>query len=305
MAGIDHAGPDVRPRAAPPPLAEARLPERVDLVALDLDGTCLDAHTQALHPRIEAAVREASTRVPVVIATGRPYRSAQPWARRLGVRAPLICYQGALIQAMPDPDPGHGLVYGPVVATQLLDGEAARAAIRVARAHGWHRQAYVDDALVCEEDRPEARHYARVAAVAIRLVPDLEAEVAGGTVKVVCVVLDREEAVRCRVALREALGDRARVMPSLPELIEVASPLAGKGRALRRVCGQLGIEPARAAAIGDAPNDADMLAAAGFGVAIEGAPAELLAHADCTCPPPARGGVADVLAALGLAGVDG
>jgi hypothetical protein len=270
------------------------------MVVLDLDGTCLDFH-QHLHPRVEAAVRQAGERVPVVIATGRMYRSAQPWARRLGVRAPLICYQGALIQAMPDPDPGEGLVYGPLVATEVLEGDVARLAIDVARENGWHRQAYVDDTLLCEEDRVEARAYAHVGAVGIRFVDDLADAVAGGTVKVVCVILEPEEARRCREAMTAALGARARVTPSLPQFLEIASPHAGKGPAVLRVARDLGVEPRRVVAIGDAPNDVDMLEAVGFGVAVEGALEEVLEAAVCTCPPPAEAGVADVLAALGLA----
>jgi Cof subfamily protein (haloacid dehalogenase superfamily) len=271
------------------------------MVVVDLDGTCLDRQ-QRLHRRTEAAAREAGARVPLVIATGRPYRSAQPWARRLGVRAPLICYQGSLIQAMPDPDPGVGVVYGELIATITLDAEAARRAIRVARDHGWHRQAYVDDNLVCEEDRPEAHHYAGIAAVPIHFVDDLEAAVAGGTVKVVCVVLDPEEQIRCRAALSEALAGAARVKPSLREFIEVTSPRSGKGQAMLRVAERLGVAPAGVVAVGDAPNDADLLEAAGFAVAVQGAPEELLRHADATCAPPDRAGVADVLVALGLAG---
>ncbi len=288
--------------AAPPPLAQAVLPERVEMVALDLDGTCLDFQQQ-LHPRIEAAVRQAGERVPVAIATGRMYRSALPWARRLGVRAPLICYQGALVQAMPDPDPGEGLIYGRLISTETLDAATAQLAIAVAREHGWHRQAYVDDSLYCEEDRPEARLYAHVGAVPIEFVDDLAVAVAGGTVKVVVVILDRDEAVRCRVAMTEALGARARVTPSYPQFIEIASPHAGKGPAVRRLAADLGIDPSRAVAIGDAPNDVDMLEAVGFGVAVEGGLEEVLRAADATCAPPQQGGVADVLTALGLASV--
>jgi HAD superfamily hydrolase (TIGR01484 family) len=248
-------------------------------------------------------VREAGERVPVVIATGRMYRSALPWARRLGVRAPLVCYQGALIQAMPDPDPGEGLAYGRVVATEILDAATAQLAIAVAREHGWHRQAYVDDNLLCEEDRPEARLYAHVGVVPIEFVDDLALAVAGGTVKVVVVILDKDEAVRCRVAMTAALGARAHVTPSYPQFIEVASPRAGKGPAVRRLAEELGVDLSRAVAIGDAPNDVDMLETVGFGVVVEGALPEVLGHAACTCPVPAEAGVADVLTALGLAAV--
>jgi Cof subfamily protein (haloacid dehalogenase superfamily) len=271
------------------------------MVVLDLDGTCLDFHQQ-LHPRVEAAVRQAGERVPVAIATGRMYRSALPWARRLGVRAPLICYQGALVEAMPDPDPGEGLAYGRLISTETLDTAAAQLAIAVAREHGWHRQAYVDDNLLCEEDRAEARLYAHVGAVPIEFVDDLALAVAGGTLKIVIVILDRDEALRCRVAMTDALGARAWVTPSYPQFIEIASPRAGKGPAVRRLAADLGVDLARTVAIGDAPNDVDMLEAVGFGVAVEGALPEVLDPAACTCPPPGEAGVADVLIALGLAG---
>lgn len=292
------------PFALPPPLERAALPARVDLVVLDLDGTCLDQHQQ-LHPRTEAAALQAGERVPVVIDTGRMYRSALPWARRLGVRAPLVCYQGALVQAMPDPDPGEGLAYGKVIATEPLDPAAVSRTIAIAREHGWHRQSYVDDVLLCEEDRPEAREYSRIGGIPIRFVDDLELAVAGGTIKVVCVIGDLQEAALCRRVLTEAVGSIARVTPSLPQFIEITSLKAGKAAGLRRVCTQLGIDPAYAVAVGDAPNDVDMFQAVGFAVAVRGALDEVLRHADCTCAPPEEGGVADVLAALGLSPAGG
>jgi len=45
-----------------------------------------------------------------------------------------------------------------------------------------------------------------------------------------------------------------------------------------------------------------MLAAAGYAVAVRGAPDSLLANADAVCAPPAEAGVADVLERLGLTG---
>jgi hydroxymethylpyrimidine pyrophosphatase-like HAD family hydrolase len=54
-------------------------------------------------------------------------------------------------------------------------------------------------------------------------------------------------------------------------------------------------------AIGDAPNDVEMLDAAGFAVSVATSRPEVLAAADATCVPPQDGGVADVIEALGLA----
>ena len=264
------------------------------LLCLDLDGTCLDDE-QRLDPRIEEAVHAAAERVPVVIATGRMYRSAVPWAKRLGSRAPVICYQGAVVQELPSGD-GPGAV----ICQTLLAGEMALRALEVARANGWHRQTYANDRLVCEERRPEAQEYAGIAQVDIEYVDDIAPLVRGGTAKFMCVVDGEDAARRCEDMLRAAVAPGARVVRSLPQFVEVTDPAATKSNGLRAVCDRLGIPIERTVAVGDAPNDSDMLEAAGFAVAVAGAREIVLAAADCTCAPPREAGVADVIGALGL-----
>ncbi len=286
-----------QPHTAPPGIASATLPGwKPELVALDLDGTCLTAAVEP-HPRTASTIGAAAKRLPVVIASGRMYRSALPWARRLGVTAPLICYQGALVRGQPATNSDTP---GTVIAEFTLDRATATQAISIARQHGWHRQAYRNDRLLCEEDRPEAHFYDRIAAVGIDYVDDLEAAVGDGSTKVVCVVSDEATALRCEAAMREALDGAARVVRSMSPFVEITNPQATKGRALQRLCRHLGADIAKTIAIGDAPNDADMLEAAGFGVAIEGSRDAVLRVAQATCAPPEQAGVASVLEAFGL-----
>ena len=290
----------------PPPIGDAPLPaQRPRLVVLDLDGTCLDAADQSLHPRTRDAVR-ATVRsgVPVIIASGRMFRSALPHARELQVVEPLVCYQGAVVRAMPsEGDPViDGFSLGRLLFEDPLSADAALRGLEVARRGGWHRQAYQDERLLCEEDRPEAHLYARFAGVAITYVPDLEPLLARGSTKLACVVTDASGVARCEAAMREALGVDARVTRSLPEFVEVTNPVASKGRALARLCDMLGLRLADAVAVGDAPNDSDMLAAAGYAVAVEGAPESVLREVDAVCAVPKSAGVADVLERLVLSG---
>jgi hydroxymethylpyrimidine pyrophosphatase-like HAD family hydrolase len=288
----------------PPPITAAPPPHRRPrLVALDLDGTCIDAQLR-LHPRIRDAVRATvAAGTPVVIASGRMYRSALPWAQQLRVRSPLICYQGAVVRELPgagDPEV-DGIPLGRLLSEDGVEATAAAAAVRRARAGGWHRQAYVGERLLCEEDRAEAHLYAGIARVPIVFVEDLEREVAQGSTKLVCVVTDPADADRCESEMRAALGAAARVTRSLPPFVEVVSPHAGKGSALRRLCRRYRVDPADALAVGDAPNDSDMLELCGFAVAVRTAPAAVTRHADALCGTPEEGGVADVLETLGLA----
>lgn len=279
----------------PPAITDPDAPRpsfSIAALVLDLDGTCLDADDQSLHPRVREAVRDVARRLPVVIATGRMFRSAQPWAQELGVATPLVCYQGALVKAQDS---------GEVLLDDGLPPETALRALDVARAHGWHFQAYIDDRLLCEQDRPEAQLYARIARVPIEFVPDLVPLLRdASSTKAICVIEDADEVRRCMAAMAEALGSSAHITQSLPQFVEIVSPGVSKAAACALVCGRLGVKLADAVAIGDAPNDIEMLDAAGFAIAVETAPAEVLRDADATCAPPREAGVADALTALGL-----
>src|SRR5262249_17324805 len=83
--------PDIRAANAPRPDFAPRV------LILDLDGTSI-SRGAFLHPRTEAAVRAATEQRAVVIATGRQYISALPWAQRMGVPQPIVCFEGAVIR---------------------------------------------------------------------------------------------------------------------------------------------------------------------------------------------------------------
>lgn len=214
---------------------------------------------------------------------------------------PLVCYNGAVVRDVPTPQSPvlDEVPLGELRFEDNLDPAVAMNALDIARRGGWHVQAYLDEQLLCEEDRPEAHLYVRIAQVPLTFVRNLDRLVSErGSTKVLCVVDDPEEAARCEAALREGLGTSARVTRSLPPFVEVTNPVASKGRAVRRLCADLGIDFADSVAVGDAPNDADMLDIAGYAVAVEGAPEDVLARADALCAPPEQCGVADVLEML-------
>jgi len=275
-------------RAAGPPFLPRGL-------VIDLDGTTID-YRQELHPRVRAAVRAAASRLPVIIATGRMYRSALPWANELGVSQALVCYQGALVREVPEEDGSAGAV----IYERALRPAPARRALHLARKENWHFQAYQNDELLCEQDRPEAWLYAGISGIPFNLVPDLEPLLAQGTTKAACVIEDPVEVDRASALMREELGDTARVTRSNPEFVEILDAEVSKAAACEIVCARLGFTLAEAVAIGDAPNDVELLEAAGLAIAVATSRPEVLAVADATCAPPQEAGVADVLEAFGL-----
>jgi hydroxymethylpyrimidine pyrophosphatase-like HAD family hydrolase len=80
------------------------------LLLLDLDGTLLGRDGR-ISPRVANAVRWASERLTVSIATGREIKDVRHFASELGLTAPQICDNGALIL---DPTTGNPLFTWPL-----------------------------------------------------------------------------------------------------------------------------------------------------------------------------------------------
>jgi Cof subfamily protein (haloacid dehalogenase superfamily) len=269
------------------------LPETLDAntvraVAMDLDRTILP-ETLELRPRLIDAVRAvAAADVLPIVATGRMLRSSLPFALELGVTAPLICYQGALIA---DPQTGQWLRHEPMPVP------LAREVIEACRKRDQHCNVYVDDELYVDELNVYALEYARHAKLEAHAVGDLERWLTEPTTKIV-VVGEPELLDALQIELRAQFGDRLFIAKSLPFFLEVAQPGVSKGSALEWVCDRISIEPAHVVSFGDGANDVELLRDAGFGVAIEGADQILLHEADATVRGPEHDGVARFLEAL-------
>lgn len=92
------------------------------------------------------------------------------------------------------------------------------------------------------------------------------------------------------------------LIPGLPIMAgEVSDRRCSKAAAMEVICRELGCAPADCAAFGDSMNDAEILEAAGIGVAMGNAPERVKALADRVCEPCADSGVARELARMGLA----
>jgi len=261
---------------------------RVRAVAMDLDHTILGDSLEFRPALVDAVHAVRGAGVEPIVATGRMFASARPYARELGIQAPVICYQGALIA---DPATGEWLRHEP------LEVPLARQVIRFVESHGFHMNVYVDDRLYVEELNEEAIRYATHARLEAHPVGNLEHWLEHPTTKIV-VVGDPEALDDLERAMRDDFGDRLFVAKSLPYFLEIARPGVSKGAALHFVCDHLGIDPLDTVSFGDGANDVELLRDAGLGVAVQGADPALAAVAGWTVPSVEQDGVAGFLAAI-------
>jgi Cof subfamily protein (haloacid dehalogenase superfamily) len=258
------------------------------LLALDLDGTLISVDLK-VDPRDAEALRRAlAAGMHVVAVTGRPFPGALPWVRQLGLEDPLVCYQGAQVRT---PD-------GEMLLDHGVPHEVAAEVVGFARERDLHVQAYLDDQLIVERDRPEAREYANHAGMEMHIVGDLDRAMGPTTPKVV-IVADENVVERLLPEVRQRWAGRLYAATSLPRYLEMTNPNADKRQALEFLIGRLGVDREETVAVGDGRNDQPMIEWAGLGYAVEGAPAEVVAAAGGrTIGKPQSGGVAWLVSRL-------
>jgi Cof subfamily protein (haloacid dehalogenase superfamily) len=269
-----------------PPGLDAR---SVRAVAMDLDGTVLDETFQP-SARTTAAIASAEAAgIACLVATGRMFVSARRIAAQLGIRRPLVCYQGALVA---DPVSGEVLVHRPIEAP--LAREILRA---MPTEHARHSNLYIDDELYVWEENEATRRYSQVSGVEMHIVGPLADWIERPTTKIVTVGRPDEMDV-LRDALQPLFGSRAFIAKSLPYFLEFAAPGVSKASGLALLADLLGFSPEQAVAVGDAENDREMLDWAGCGLAVANASDLLKGEAEAVIPSVHDDGVAQLLEAL-------
>ncbi|HTX60264.1 MAG TPA: Cof-type HAD-IIB family hydrolase [Verrucomicrobiae bacterium] len=256
------------------------------LVAFDLDGTLI-GRDLAISPRVlESVAKMRAAGIAGCIATGRMYRATIPFARKLEFDAPVVCYQGAaVIDPQSDEVLSHCAVPNDVVLEIVTAAEAA----------GVHLQLYRNDEYYCERRDRFSDLYSSLAGTEPVVVPSLRETFAYSDSTKAVIVADAPDAQRWEQRMRELLGARAYVTRSLPEFVEILNPQVDKGDALRLVARRLGIAREDVIAIGDSWNDAPLLRAAGLGIAMGSAPAELREIAAAVVGDVGHDGVAEAL----------
>lgn len=262
------------------------------LVATDVDGTLLDDDHAISARTIDAISRTVRAGVGFVLVTGRPPRWIPPIAAKLpaGLVRLCVCANGAVLYDAVDDVvlDAHTLEPAAVrtvaaVATELFPG-CGLGVERLGNAEtGGVDEFLADPAYVHawgESDAGPATRDELLARPVTKLLvraPELSSD-----------------QMRERLAPRvDGLCDLTFSHPA--GLLEVAAPGITKATGLAGIAERRGVAPAEVVAFGDMPNDREMLAWAGRGVAMGNAHPELLALADEVTAPNTRDGLAEVL----------
>jgi Cof subfamily protein (haloacid dehalogenase superfamily) len=262
------------------------------LVVIDLDGTARSRRL-GITPGVRDAITAARARgVRVCVATGRMWRSAEPWIRALGVDPPAILYNGGQVL---DFETTRTLY------ERRLPSSAARAALEIIRRDpDVQPHLYVDDRVLVERAHPLTEAYTADDGLTAEVVPSFEPFLAADPHKVLIIGPEPRVAQLQRSVRAAALPVHA--VQSEPVYLEILPPGVSKGEALRAMLETLGLSAAQTIAIGDNWNDVEMIEAAGLGVAMGHAPEGVRAKADYVCGTAEEEGVREVIERFVLGG---
>jgi len=260
--------------------------DSIQLVITDLDGTLLNGRGE-LSPGNERAIRSALARgVPVTIATGKTRYSAQKVITQLGLQTPGVFIQGLVICA----------ANGTVLQQEQLGMGIVEQVVPFAQEYGVDIFAYCHERLLTPQDSPLRHklhhHYDEPLA---DIIPTLTDWAGAGVCKLLIQQDGRLFSAPLRQQLAELIGERAALTQALPNSVEILPLGASKGAGVARLLADLGIDPQRVMAIGDAENDVEMLQLVGTGVAMGNAVARLKTVADHVVAGNDEDGVAEAI----------
>jgi Cof subfamily protein (haloacid dehalogenase superfamily) len=256
----------------------------IRLLALDLDGTLMDDDMVIRSDRVRRTISTAQARgVVVTLATGRMFDFALPFARELGITAPLICYQGGLIQSADSDVPLYRATMEPSLMREVLEWRAQR---------GYHFVLYAgDDVFLDKQQHPET-FYRTMLGERLVWVDDLSSVLEEHAAVKFLIFIEPHEANHVETELQQQFGGLMELARSHAIIVE-GNPLGvSKGDALRRLAVHLDVSQAEVMAVGDQDNDASMIAWAGVGVAMGNGSQAAKSAADWIAPPLSEDGAA-------------
>ncbi|MCC8137920.1 MAG: Cof-type HAD-IIB family hydrolase [Clostridiales bacterium] len=241
----------------------------------DLDGTLLNDQKEITSGNQAAVDRALEEGHKVVVTTGRPLASALIQAERLG-----LTREGCYVIAF-----NGGEIYDTSCRRSIYRRTVPRALIppifEAAHQRGIYIQTFSDREVLTEEDRPELYEYVKRTLQTCRVVPSIAEALDQEPCKLLAIEeKDRGQIEEFQRCLTQRYAGVLNAYFSNNSYLEIVPDAVTKGQALLWMCGFLQIPVECSVAAGDAPNDIEMIEAAGVGVAMANSFPGVKEHAD-------------------------
>lgn len=243
----------------------------------DLDGTLLNNKKLVSDGNRAAIQRMLDAGHYLVVATGRPVKSAFKVVKELGLTMPgcyMIAYNGGVI---------FDCAKEEICMEKTLPLEYARYLFDEAEKSGLYIQTYgEDDKILTNKEAKELEFYARGNRNALKyeICDDVCDTLGRDPNKVLLINMDEEKLLEFQREHKKWEEGKCDSIFSCKEYLEYLPKDINKGSGVRMLCEMLNINLENAYAAGDERNDISMIEAAGVGIAMQNASEETKAAAD-------------------------
>lgn len=235
----------------------------VRAIFIDMDGTLLKASNSISSRNKEAIYRLINQGVKVFLATGRHYEVTAPYHKEIGLRTPMICLNGAAI---------HDANTGKALQTNTVRLNEVRFHHLTAK-NPCNVIIHTESGIYCKETSEEIDYWTKIGQMPPLYIGDLRQANYQDVLKY---------SIRTGTPCPEfsALFKKEAKVIDWNDGFELVAPNVSKWSAIKCLLHAYGISSNEAAAIGDGPNDIEMLTHVGTGVAMGNASEEIKAAAD-------------------------
>lgn len=240
----------------------------IKMVATDIDGTIVKWGCDYSDGVKSCVKKLCDNGVKVVLVTGRMHCATTHVAEALGLKTPIVSYQGGLIKNNK----------GETLYQQNLDSDTAKKIIKWARKNDVHINLYLDDKLYVEKDNEFVRKYTDGKFISYEVCnfDDLNIE---NVNKILAIDFNDAERVTGWVCELQQKFPELYIVKSTPYFCEIGSPKATKSAGVEFLANKWGIKRDEILTIGDQDNDIELLKAGGVPVAMGNASDELKKYA--------------------------
>lgn len=242
---------------------------KIKMVATDIDGTIVKWDT-GFSEGVKNCIKKLCQKgIKVVLVTGRMHCATHHITEELGLKTPVVSYQGGLIKDYE----------GNTLYQENLDSDVAKQIIQWARKNNIHINLYIDDKLYVEQDNDYVKKYTegKFVSYTVCSFDDLEIK---NVNKILAIDYSDAERVTGWVNELRAKYPQLYIVKSTPYFCEIGSAKAKKSLGVEFLAKKWGLKKDEILTIGDQNNDIELLKAGGIKVAMGNCTPELRECAD-------------------------
>lgn len=257
----------------------------IKLIATDMDGTLLTDDKKINKIDADAIKLATANGIKFILATGRMYEAAKPFADALQLDVPLISYNGALVK---------GSKKGEVLFESFMNSDLCYEVLQYCRKQNLHVQAYWGGEVYTDTLNDDSRWYSKiinkpVIEIGERLFTEKH------KVYKLLIMTDPDSINDVWLDLSQRFTGRIDLTSSAQNFLEVVTPGINKWNAVKQVAESWHIHPSEIMCIGDSLNDLSMVENAKVGVAVANAHEKVRFHAKHIVADNNHGGVAEAI----------